>query len=172
MSPNGPTLPSREASHRAVGRANARPRPLVLAAVDLGPASRPVVSAAVRLARRSVGRLLLLHAVPPDPVELRGPEPARRMIQGMLAVIHRRERARLRALAAATGLPRGRVAWKFLPGDPAEVILAAARAHRPACIVVAGRRHGAVFDLFVGSTAQRVLRRATCPVLVVPARGT
>jgi len=38
-------------------------------------------------------------------------------------------------------------------------------------IIVGSHGHGAVYDLLVGSIAEAIVRRATRPVLVVPARG-
>lgn len=37
-------------------------------------------------------------------------------------------------------------------------------------IVLGSHGHGALYDLLVGSVAEGVLRRAPCPVVVVPSR--
>lgn len=63
--------------------------------------------------------------------------------------------------------------WTFArmhrEGDPVEQIDAAAELVRANLIVMATEgRHG-VFDALRGSTTERVLRRARCPVLAVPA---
>lgn len=47
-------------------------------------------------------------------------------------------------------------------------IIAQANALKAAYIVIGSHGHGAVYDLVVGSTTQGVLRKARCPVLVVP----
>lgn len=44
-----------------------------------------------------------------------------------------------------------------------------ARARDADFIVLGSHGHGAMYDLLVGSTAHGVLRRAPCPVVVVPA---
>lgn len=54
------------------------------------------------------------------------------------------------------------------PGRPLEVILDLARKHPPDAIVLAASSRGKVNRAFLGSTADRVIRRASCPVLVVP----
>jgi nucleotide-binding universal stress UspA family protein len=38
-------------------------------------------------------------------------------------------------------------------------------------IVVGSHGHGAVYDLFVGSTAAGLLKKAPCPVLIIPVTG-
>jgi nucleotide-binding universal stress UspA family protein len=63
--------------------------------------------------------------------------------------------------------------WVFrqmlVDGDPVEEIVAAAERLRADLIVMPTEgRHG-VFDALRGSTTERVLRRALCPVLAVPA---
>lgn len=50
----------------------------------------------------------------------------------------------------------------------AEEICEYARAHGSDLIVMASHGRGAVASIFIGSTTQRVLSLATCPVLVVP----
>lgn len=54
--------------------------------------------------------------------------------------------------------------------DAAEEILAAARDHHADLIVLGLRRRSPVGKLLMGSTAQRVLLDASCPVLSVKAR--
>lgn len=54
------------------------------------------------------------------------------------------------------------------PGRPLDVILEVAREHPPDAIVLAASSRGKVNRAFLGSTADRVIRRASCPVLVVP----
>jgi nucleotide-binding universal stress UspA family protein len=63
--------------------------------------------------------------------------------------------------------------WKFerecRAGDPVDEIVAAAERLRANLIVMpTAGRHG-VFEALSGSTTERVLRRAPCPVLAVPA---
>jgi nucleotide-binding universal stress UspA family protein len=63
--------------------------------------------------------------------------------------------------------------WRFVrlqrDGDPLEQIEAAAESVRADLIVMATHgRHG-VFDALRGSTTEQVVRRASCPVLAVPA---
>jgi nucleotide-binding universal stress UspA family protein len=53
--------------------------------------------------------------------------------------------------------------------DPADEILTAAEQHQADLIVIGLRRRTAVGKLLLGSTAQRILLSADCPVLAVKA---
>lgn len=55
--------------------------------------------------------------------------------------------------------------------DTAEALMAAADAHDASCIVIGLRRRSAVGKLLLGSSAQRVLLEASCPVIAVKAQG-
>lgn len=52
-------------------------------------------------------------------------------------------------------------------GDPAEVILGYAREHHHDLIVMGTQGKGGLFHSLVGSTAEKVMRQASCPVLTV-----
>jgi nucleotide-binding universal stress UspA family protein len=53
-------------------------------------------------------------------------------------------------------------------GPPATVILRTAKATKPDYVVMGSHGHTAAFELLVGSVTHTVLRKASCPVVVVP----
>jgi nucleotide-binding universal stress UspA family protein len=55
-------------------------------------------------------------------------------------------------------------------GDPVDHILASAETNEADLIVMAKRGQRTVLDALRGSTTERVVRGARCPVLVVPVR--
>ncbi len=69
---------------------------------------------------------------------------------------------------ADTHLPRRRVKTEVLTGSPAKEIVRFAEEHDTDLLVMASRGYGLVGQLLIGSTTERVLHRARCPVLVVP----
>ncbi|MBH0197421.1 MAG: universal stress protein [Nitrospira sp.] len=59
---------------------------------------------------------------------------------------------------------------RIATGIPYEEVLAAARAEETAVIVVGTRGNTGLKHILLGSTAERVIRMAPCPVLAVPVR--
>jgi nucleotide-binding universal stress UspA family protein len=70
-----------------------------------------------------------------------------------------------RGEARAKGITRISAEPSF--GDPAEVIITAARDREADLIVVGSRGHGRLVGLLLGSVAQKVVSLAHCPVVVV-----
>lgn len=75
----------------------------------------------------------------------------------------------LRRLAESADTAGRVVEFEVLGGEPGKAIVAFARQVQADLIVVATPREGQGRELFIGSTALRILRTASCPVLV--ARG-
>jgi len=65
----------------------------------------------------------------------------------------------------------GACRWELVarPGNPVDEIIAAATAWAADLIVMTTQGHAGALDALRGSTTERVLRRAPCPVLAVPA---
>lgn len=138
----------------------------IVVPVDLSAASRQVCKVACDLARRTKSALHLVHVVPPPFVvsDMYGLEGA--YIQEAVAAATESGKQHLKTLArtcAQRGL-RVRTSQGF--GNPASTILRHARS--AAFVVIGSHGHGAMFDLLLGSTTQGVLKRARCPVMVVP----
>lgn len=143
----------------------------ILVPVDLSVATTRVCQAACDLARLIGGRIILFHSVPPLPVMMNDyyAFDTGHMAQAMAAV-EKNATQKLRALARRYAR-RCPVQTVQLTGHPVSSILAKAAATKAVYIVLGSHGHGAVYDLIVGSTTHGVLRRARCPVLVVPIRG-
>jgi nucleotide-binding universal stress UspA family protein len=138
----------------------------ILHATDFSPASRPAFGTALRLARRSRARMLLLHVmVPPSPFIGDGRPPS----SYMDLLVHARRAARRRLAAAVararrTGVPASAV---LVEGLPTEEILRAARRPRADVIVLGTHGRTGLRRAFMGSVAERVVTQARCPVLTV-----
>jgi nucleotide-binding universal stress UspA family protein len=137
----------------------------ILCAVDFSPASPGVLRAAMTLAHREGVPLTVLHVLDPLLVQAARIEYEEGLIetstdQDLKALIAR----------AAEGLSIDQRAVRRLLriGAPDREILAQA-AEKPAALVVIGT-HGlsGVRRMFFGSTAARVIARATMPVLALP----
>lgn len=134
----------------------------ILVPIDFSEANRPALSLAKTLAKLSGGTLVLLHVreivltgadfafVPPDPAS-------------------RRERIEREIGAIQVGELAGvRTDCLIRDGLPFQEIVTAAEEQRSDLIVMATHGYTGLQHVLMGSTAERVVRHARCPVLVAP----
>lgn len=140
---------------------------VVLIAVDFSPASQSALDRGFDLARRVGARVELVHVSPRILPSL----PFSRANRATAERLHREAAAEAKRVLASLVPAKAGVAVhpKVLRGRPDLEILAHARRVRADLIVLANRGHGIAETLLLGSTAESVLRRATLPVLLVPA---
>ena len=138
--------------------------------VDFSDASRAALEVAADLARRFGATLTLLHAYPvpgytfPDGSVVASP----RMLQELAEQAARNVREWARQ---AEGLGASSVKAETLVGEPASEILAYARDHGVDLLVLGKHGRGVLEHALLGSIAERVVRRARCPVLTVHPQG-
>jgi nucleotide-binding universal stress UspA family protein len=135
----------------------------LLVPVDLTPVSDRVLRRAMRLPLADDARITLLHVVP-DTLSVRDQRSAERDAAKALAAEVRDLRQSLRHshhvdMVVTTGATAAKEISAFATRLKAELI-------------VMGRGNGRMSDVFLGSTAERVIRQSQLPVLVVrlPAR--
>lgn len=142
----------------------------ILCPTDFSAVSTAAEAYAAALAARYEARLALLHVDPPVPimapygevpVDIRMFEEQRAQAERDLAAA--RERARSAGVLVEAAL---------VGGYPGREILAAADEEEVDLIVLGSHGRGGVEHLLLGSVAEKVLRKAPCPVMVVPATAT
>jgi nucleotide-binding universal stress UspA family protein len=134
--------------------------------IDFSDASRAAMEVAADLARRNAGELTLLHAYPvpgytfPDGSVVASPK----MMQDLSdqATRHLDE---WRAEAEKLGAPR--VSTVTAVGEPASEIVAHASEQNVELLVLGTHGRTGLEHALMGSVAERVVRRARCPVLTV-----
>ena len=140
----------------------------ILAPIDFSPASDAVVAQATALAHAVQGRLVLLSVVqPPLITSDYGP-----LIDNIADIIsaaersatERLEKVRQQALSAVAV-----VETEMAGGPPVQAITDAAARFSADFIVMGSHGHTALYDLVIGSTTHGVLKRAKCPVVIIPA---
>lgn len=131
------------------------------------------IAMATSLGRFYGSTVRLVHSTPPLQASTVYSGPIALPSQ-LIQEIH--ERARATATTALEQLaPRfGQgvtLEYAVRPGQPLAVVLEEAERFKPDLIVMAASGRSRVARFFVGSTADRVIRQAPCPVMVVPADG-
>jgi nucleotide-binding universal stress UspA family protein len=143
----------------------------LLVALDGSDKDAALVSQAGRLARAANAEVVLVHALSPwlDPPEATAP-----FLDDRLAQVRGWREAYLQEQATAlAGVPvQVRVAWYQWPaGGPSEDAAGCLARVAGECgadlLLVASKRASGLGGLLLGSTAQALLRRSPCPVLVV-----
>jgi nucleotide-binding universal stress UspA family protein len=137
----------------------------ILCPADLSPRSFRAADYALALARRYKGELHFLHAIPrpllpemypylPEPVPL---DPETR----------ERARERLEAFVALSQVEGVNTRLSIVEGEPAAAILDTARSEQSSLICLGTHGRSGLERLMLGSVTEKVMRKATCPVLTV-----
>jgi nucleotide-binding universal stress UspA family protein len=139
----------------------------ILVAYDESAPALWALEVAVRTAQEAGGALRLVHVV--RPATGAGGEYVSSLER--LDMMHHREAAEMLE-RVRTSLPRGLdVDHVVREGQPADEILAAAKAWDAEEIVIGTRARGRLAQFLLGSTAEQVIRRAACPVVTVGRRA-
>ena len=143
----------------------------ILCPTDFSEPAQEGFKTAVELAQHFSAQLLLVHVVPPVPVPyqpLLSPAPAFD-ITSYLQELVKASRETLQTYGTEH-VPQG-LPWtaSVTAGDPAYEILRLARELGADTIVIATHGHGGWRRFLFGSVAEKVVRLAECPVIVVHA---
>jgi len=146
----------------------------ILVPVDFSDVTLKVVKAAAHLAKPFQSKIILMHVseltsqmltlgAGPDvvPVPATPDEDPPTDAEDRLA--------RLQELVTSLGLESTSIALK---GPPLDHILAQAETSKVDLIVIGSHSRGPLYHLFVGGVIEGILKRARCPVLVVPISET
>ena len=142
----------------------------ILVPVDFSDVTMKVVKAAVHLAKPFHARIILMHATEVAPTLMGmggGPD--------AIAVPPTRELAsppdysdrlaHLQEMIASVGLASTTIE---LEGFTVDLIMSQAESSRADLIILGSHNRSPISHLLLGSVADGVLRRARCPVLIVP----
>jgi nucleotide-binding universal stress UspA family protein len=144
-------------------------RPLILASTDFSPPARNALTAAAALARRISGRILLVHSLElPDENTIAG-KTMMRLVD--VAAEKRKGDDALRAEAKAAKVEDVLEGVESITEDPGRGVPALALARHCDLIVIGTTGREGLKHVVLGSVAEKILRRSSLPVLVVPMRG-
>ncbi len=141
----------------------------ILCAVDFSDASLSGLAYALLLAKEANAELLLMHVIEglPDPPDWQQPPGA--AVVEYLRLSENNALARLRQVLPADAHTWCHPHMMLATGKPYREILRVARDHDAHLIVMGVHGRNAVDRLFFGSTANQVVRTASCPVLTLRA---
>ena len=140
----------------------------ILIAIDFSDISGTVLNAGMDLAQSLGAEVRLIHVAEPKPffVDHEVDPPIDR---DMLAQQFRAEHEHLREMADRVQAAGVTVTPLLVQGPTVEKILDEAGQFGASMIVMGTHGHGALYEALVGSVSSGVLRKAPCPVMMVPA---
>lgn len=140
----------------------------ILVPIDFSGVSRLVIDQAIELARIVPAEIILINVVQ-QPLAITDFEPIVGESLRYTAEVERSARRHLKRLVP-TMLKRGvQVDTVCEQGSPVPLIISQAKKRGVRYIALGSHGHTARYDLVIGSTASGVIKRASCPVMVVPA---
>lgn len=160
---NHSAKPSRRKNQRAVSFRK------ILVPVDFSKCSESALNYAKGFASQHGSELILLHVVEPlvYPAEFGYPSLGAIPSQTNYEQAGRMRLARLHKQMATTGVKANA---KLRVGQPYYEITRAAKELRADLIIISTHGHTGLKHVFLGSTAERVVRHAECPVLTLRCR--
>lgn len=139
----------------------------MLVPIDFSSAAEAVFSVATALARALSAEVTLLHVARPEPEFITyepGPASVRQAVAREITEEHRKLQDMARRLQQ-DGVPATAL---VIQGYTVEKILQESQRLHSDLIVMGSHGHGALYHLLLGSVTEGVLRKASCPVLIVP----
>lgn len=142
----------------------------ILVPIDFSDCAGEVVRAAASLAKAFGSEIILLHVAAPEP-EFIGYEPGPQTVRDSVAKELHEEHEKLRAIEDELKKQGLVVTALLIQGYPVDKILEEMSKNAADIIVMGSHGHGALHNLLVGSVTEGVMRKATCPIHVVPAKS-
>ena len=139
----------------------------ILAPIDFSDVTGAVVQSAAGIAKAFQASLYLVHVAPPDP-DFIGYEPGPQTVRDSVARKFRKEHHQLQELKADLKSKGLDIHALLVQGATAEKIIQEAKRLQAEMIVIGSHDHGTLRKLLVGNIAEWILRKAPCPVLIVP----
>jgi nucleotide-binding universal stress UspA family protein len=143
----------------------------ILAPVDFSSATDAVVAEASSLARAVNGKIVLLTVIQP-PAAVADYAPLLQDIAEITAAGEKAAAAKLSKLQERLQAESVSSEHVQVVGAPVHHIISEAERVDADYIVMGSHGHTALYELLVGSTTHGVLKRAMCPVVIVPASKT
>jgi nucleotide-binding universal stress UspA family protein len=139
----------------------------ILVTVDFSDLSTEVVGQAADLALAFKAEVYIMHVIPPTPV-YGGSEISPPVIMDYSAEEWHSEQNDLDAMADFMKQKGIKAETVLMSGPITDVVLNKALELKIDLITVGAHSHGFLYRAFIGSVSEGLLKRAPCPVLVIP----
>jgi len=139
----------------------------ILVTVDFSDLSTELVGRAADIALAFKADVFIVHVIPPTPV-YSGSEISPPVVMDYSPEEWRSEQHDLDAMADFMKQKGIKAESILLNGPIAEVILNKAIELKIDLIAVGAHSHGFLYRAFIGSVSEDLLKRAPCPILVIP----
>lgn len=140
----------------------------IVALVDFSDVTAKVLRQAQSLAEAFRSHVILLHGLQRKPVVVDMGVASPTLLESLTPEDIEADKAKLSNLAEPMKSAGIQVTIQQLPDATVEAIVAEAERLKADVIIVGSHHHGSLYNLVVGSVTSDVLKRAACPVLVVP----
>lgn len=139
----------------------------ILAAIDFSEVTPATIAQAETMARAFGCKLWLIHAVAPEP-EFVGFGTGPPSVRDNVAHAYQKEHHQLQEWAETLRQKGIDTTGLTIQGATIETILAEVEKLKADLVIVGSHGHGRLFKAIVGSVSEGIIRKADCPVLVVP----
>jgi nucleotide-binding universal stress UspA family protein len=139
----------------------------ILVTVDFSDLSTEVVAQAADIALAFKAEVYIMHVIPPTPI-YSGSEINPPIIMDFTAEEWHSEQHDLDAMADFMKHKGIKVETVLQSGAITEMILSKAVELKIDLITVGAHSHGFLYRAFIGSVSEGLLKRAPCPILVIP----
>ncbi len=139
----------------------------ILVPLDFSPVSLATLEVATKMARRQKRRLILAHALGPSPVNLSTAGYPVSVSPDLLTQMLAAQRAGLHQVIKALDIEDLVEEVVVESGDAAPMIREIVEKHHVGVVCMGSHGRQGIRRFLLGNTAERVLREAPCPVLVI-----
>ncbi len=142
----------------------------ILVALELSDSSSAVQLEALKYAKLLAAKVWLIHVACPDPAFV-GYKAGPNCERDQVAKDYHEQHQKLHSAAEEFREMGIETVPLLIQGPTVQSILNEATKHLAELIIMGSRGHGAFYEMVVGRTSEGVLRKSTCPVLLVPAHS-
>lgn len=139
----------------------------ILVPIDFSNATEEIIKQAIRYAKLTDGKVMLIHVAAPEP-DFIGDDVGPQVIRDQKAEKLKSEHQRMEEYAELFENENVQITPLLIQGVTVDEILSECKKFRAGIIIMGSHGHTAMYNLLMGSVVEGVIRKSEVPVLVVP----